>query len=212
MARRDVAISLPPMVSGQGGDFGDTVAQPDCGGWSSTRRCHIITSGQPGSASGGSCMAMPSPTAANRRATRVASVATRSVSATTNGATRNLRQAQDDVTFEAERGQLAVYEAHAVAFGRDEEVWGGCERLQTRALREGRMALPRDAREAFMEKRVDQDASRGLDGNADREVRLAFVEQIESLGSAEDTAHPHIEAGASTASSASSGGNRTKAA
>ena len=107
---------------------------------------------------------------------------------------QELRQAQDDAAFEAERGQLAVDEAHAVTFGRYEKVLGGCEGLQTCAFRKGRMATARDAREAFVEQRMDQDASRRFDGKADREIRLAIVEQVERLGPAEDTAHPHIEA------------------
>ena len=44
-------------------------------------------------------------------------------------------------------------------------------------------------------RRADQDASRRFDGVADRKVRLAAVEQVERLIPAEDTAHPHNEAG-----------------
>jgi hypothetical protein len=46
-----------------------------------------------------------------------------------------------------------------------------------------------------MEQRVDQNASRRLDREADRKISLATVEQGERFGAAENTAHPYIESG-----------------
>ena len=105
---------------------------------------------------------------------------------------QELRQAHDDAALEAERGQLVVGKAHAVALWRGREAGCGSERLQTCALRNGRAATPRDACEAFTQQRTDHDASRRFDGEADRKCRLATAEQIERFGPAKNAAHLRI--------------------
>ena len=66
------------------------------------------------------------------------------------------------------------------------EAWTTCER---------RVSLAHDAGEALEEQRAADDARRRLDGETDREVRLAAVEQRDGFVASEYPADPHVDVG-----------------
>jgi nitrogen fixation protein FixH len=68
-----------------------------------------------------------------------------------------------------------------------------CESLDAWTTRERRVSLPHDAGETLKKQRAADNARRRLDGETDREVRLAAVEQRDSFVSSEHPADAHVD-------------------
>src|SRR6201987_2655710 len=68
-----------------------------------------------------------------------------------------------------------------------------CESLEAWPTCERRVSLPHDASETLKKQRAADNARRRLDGETDREVRLATVEQHDSFVSSEHPADAHVD-------------------
>jgi hypothetical protein len=160
----------------------------------SARRCHIIASGQRGSSIGGSCTAMPTPVACEPPGDTGGERRNEISLGDHEGCDHELWQAQHHAPFEPQRGELMVDQPRAVALGRYEEMQRGREGLKAGTVRKCGVPTPRDARKAFLKQRAHENTCRRFDRKADREVRLAAVEEFDRFAPTEHSTHAHVDA------------------